>query len=421
MITLVDCNSFYASCEQIFRPDLRGKPVIVLSNNDGCIIARSKEAKQLGIPDLQPYFKLEYLLKQHHVHVFSSNFRLYGDISNRVMMTLSRFSPHVEQYSIDEMFLDAEGITETLERYGEIIKETVWRDVRMPVGVGIAPTKTLAKLANHAANTIKPSGVVVLEHSHQWKWLQKRLPTHKVWGIGSKLAKRLESLGIRSALELAGASPHQIGRHINVNVSRTIRELNGEPCLELDELPSPKKQIFVTRSFAHKITSLPELLNHISRYAAVAGEKLRAEERYCQAIHIFAHTSLFQENSYSNSVTITLPYRCNDSRLILKAAKQGIQHIYKSDCRFTKCGIGLLDLRSERPYQYDLFIDGQSIQQNKAMAVIDQINHRYGRDSLTFSAEGLKGKWTMKQSMLSPAYTTCWKDLPRINCHGYCH
>ena len=416
MLALVDCNSCYASCEQIFRPDLRGKPVVVLSNNDGCIIARSHEAKQLGIPDLDPYFKQEKLLNQHGVEVFSSNFRLYGDISQRVMQILRRFSPRVEQYSIDEMFLDFSGMPGDLEEYGVEIKETLWREVRMPVGVGIAPTKTLAKLTNLAAKKIKPSGVVMLDHPDKWQWLQRRLPVDKIWGVGKRLSQRLQRLGIYTILDLAQADPRHVASHTSVQVARTLRELNGIVSIELEEQPSPKKEIFVTRTFANKVNSLADLQEHISRYAVAATEKLRQQDGLCGAVHIFAHTSRFHPDYYSNSATLHLPYLCSDSRAIIKAAKEGMRRIFRPGTPFPKCGIGLLDLRRQRPHQYDLFAAGQSLRQEQTMQVLDQINRRYGRDSLVFASEGVEGRWTMRQQRLSPAYTTRWSDLPRVKC-----
>ncbi len=416
MMALVDCNSCYASCEQVFRPDLRDKPVIVLSNNDGCIIARSKQAKALGVPDLQPFFKIEKQLKRHQVRVFSANFRLYGDISNQVMATLREFSPHVEQYSIDEMFLDLKGMKQDMEAYGREIRKTIWQQVRMPVGVGIAPSKTLTKLANHAAKNIKTSNVAVLDTPLKWQWLEKRLPIGKVWGIGKRLSLRLNALGIHNAYQLAQADPRFIRKQTNINVERTIRELNGEPCIGLDEEPAPKKEIFVTRSFGSKTSSEEELQRHISRYAAAAAEKLRSQNSFCSSIYLFAHTSEFKPDFYSNSVVLRLPYPSSDSALIIHHARQGMQQLYQPGSVFMKCGIGLLDIRDRSFYQYDLFTPGQKQTTDKLMQVVDSINQRYGRDSLTFGAEGLTGKWTMRQSRLSPAYTSSWKDIPRVCC-----
>lgn len=417
MMALVDCNACYASCEQVFRPDLRDKPVIVLSNNDGCIIARTREAKALGIPDLQPYFKIERQLKRHRVHVFSANFRLYGDISNQVMSSLREFSPHVEQYSIDEMFLDFNGLNIDLNDYGAIIKNTIWQNTRMPVGVGIAPTKTLTKLANHAAKKIKKSGVAILDSPAKWQWLQKRLPIRKIWGIGKQLSRRLNSVGIHNAFQLAQADPHFIRKQTNINVERTIRELNGEACIGLDEEPAPKKEIFVTRSFGSKIDNEEELLRHISRYAAAAAEKLRSQNSFCSSLYVFAFTSEFKPDFYSNSLVTKLPYPTSDSEVIIRFAKHTMKRIYRHGNLFAKCGIGLLDIRDRSFYQYDLFTPGQSRRTDDLMQTIDQLNQRYGRDSVTFGAEGLTGKWTMRQNRLSPAYTSSWVDLPKVCCY----
>lgn len=415
MFALVDCNSCYASCEQVFRPDLRDQPLVVLSNNDGCIIARTREAKALGVPDLKPYFKIEPLLKRHRVHVFSANFRLYGDISNQVMATLRDFSPQVEQYSIDEMFLDLQGNRpQRLETYGREIKSTVWQYTRMPVSVGIAPSKTLSKMANHAAKKIKPNGVVLLDQPHKWRWLQQRLPIRQIWGIGKRLTLRLNAIGIHSALQLAQADPRFIRKQTSVNVERTIRELNGEPCIGLEQEPAAKKEIFVTRSFGHKTASEEELLRHISRYAAAAAEKLRTQNSFCCSLYIFAHTSEFKPGFYNNSVVMQLPYPSNDSSLIIHTAKAGMRLIYRPGSLFAKCGIGLLDIRDRHFQQYDLFTPGQQADTDRLMQVLDRVNARYGRDALTFGAEGLTGKWTMRQNRLSPAYTASWADLPRI-------
>ena len=416
MIALVDCNSCYASCEQIFRPDLRARPVIVLSNNDGCIIARSKEAKALGVPDLQPFFKLEQQLKKHRVTVFSANFRLYGDISHQVMTTLREFSPRVEQYSIDEMFLDVSAISHDLNQYGGIIKDRLWKDVRMPVGVGIAPTKTLAKLANHAAKNIKSSGVAVLDSPLKWQWLQQRLPVSKVWGIGKRLTQRLNAIGIHNAYQLAQSSPRFIRKQTSIQVERTIRELNGEPCIGLEQQPAPKKEIFVTRSFGQKTSSKEELLQHISRYAAAAVEKLRSQDSFCSSLYLFALTSEFKPGFYRNSRVIKLPHPSSDSSLIIHHAKLGMQQLYRDGSLFTKCGIGLLDIRARGFYQQDLFDTGQHPATDDLMQMIDRVNQRYGRDSLVFGSEGLGGKWSMRQNRLSPAYTSSWTELPRVHC-----
>ena len=417
MFALVDCNSCFASCEQIYRPDLRNKPVIVLSNNDGCIIARSKEAKLIGIPDLDPYFKWQGFLKKHHVTVFSANFRLYGDVSWRVMETLRQFSPDIEIYSIDEMFLSLKNVQiNDLSQYGEHIKDTVWQEIKMPVAVGIAPTKTLAKLANHAAKKIKTNNIAVLDTPQKWQWLQAKLPVNKVWGIGSRLSKRLAAHHIHTILDLANAHPKMIRKITNINVEKTILELNGISCIPLEEHPPAKKEIFVTRSFGEKTTSLTHLENHISRYASAAAEKLRLQNHLSSLITVFVHTSSFNKHYYAKSISVQLPYPTNDTPTIIQHARYAMQHIYKPGYLYAKCGIGLLDLRDRRFHQHDLFTQGQSSKSNKAMRIIDMINQRYGRDTIVFSSEGIQGKWTMNQHFLSPSYTTKWTDIPNVVC-----
>ena len=417
MYALVDCNSCYASCEQIFRPDLRGKPVVVLSNNDGFVIARSREAKALGIPDLQPFFKVKNLLTKHNVAVFSANFRLYGDISWRFATTVQTFSPNVEQYSIDELFLSLSGMREPFSKIGRKIKDQVWRDVRMPVGVGIAPTKTLAKLANHAAKKIpKTCGVCVLDTQEKWSWLQKKLPVDKVWGIGSQLTKRLKTHNVLTAWDLATSSPKMLRREMNVNIERTIAELNGVPCIALDEIPNAKKEIFVTRSFGQKTESLYKLLEHISSYAAAACEKLRKQNSVANSVLVFLETGAYAKPWYANRLTTRLPCPTNDTRELIEWSKRLMKAIYKPGFQYARCGVGLLDIRDASITQYDLFTPQQTSKSSFLMSVVDKINARYGRDTVVFAAEGLHGKWAMAQNFLSPTYTTRWSDLPKIKC-----
>ncbi|MGH1470486.1 MAG: Y-family DNA polymerase [Cellvibrionaceae bacterium] len=415
MFALVDCNSCYASCEQIFRPDLRGKPVVVLSNNDGCIIARSKEAKQLGIPDLQPYFKIKHLLREKNVTVFSANFTLYGDISYRFVETVKRFSPNVEQYSIDEVFVSLSGVNWNLKNYGQIIKRTIWKEIRMPVGIGIGPTKTLAKLASHAAKKIPATeGVCVLDTPEKWQWVQKRVPVIKIWGVGHRLAKRFELMDINTAWDLANASPSQLRRLMNVNIDKTVRELNGVSCIGLEEIPPLKKEIFVTRSFGEKATEEEVLLNHISRYASAAAEKLRKQKSVTSNVHVFVQTSAHAMPYYANQAVIKLPYPTNDSRVIIRSARRIMSELHRDGFRYAKCGVGLLDVSNRRTEQFDMFIPRQTKKSLVLMKVVDRINEQYGSDTAVFAAEGFKGKWSMRQDHLSPAYTTRWKDLPVI-------
>ena len=418
MFALVDCNSCYASCEQIFRPELRGKPVVVLSNNDGFVVARSKEAKALGIPDLKAFHEVEGLLKRNNVAIFSSNYPLYGDISQRVMHTLSEFSPHVEVYSIDEMFLSFHGMKHfDLNNIGQNIKTTLWQNIRMPVGVGIAPTKTLSKLANRAAKNIsKLNGVCVMDAPEKWQWMQKRTPVNKVWGIGNRLAAHLKEFDIHTAFDLATANAKTLRRRLNVNVERLICELNGTPCFELEEIPQPKKQIYCTRSFGEKLTELEPIQQAIAVYAGRAAQKLRKQNSLTPAIHVFLHTSPWQPHYYSNSMTVKLPYPTNDTRMISHYAQGAIKNMYKKGYRFMKAGVGLLDVRDRQHYQYDLFSQEQHAHSDMLMAILDKTNGRWGRNTVFFGAEGIHQKWAMRQNYTSPAYTTNWGSLPKVLC-----
>ena len=417
MFALVDCNSCYASCEQIFRPELRGKPVVVLSNNDGFIVARSKEAKLLGLKDLQPFFHIKEILKQNDVAIFSSNYPLYGDISHRVMTSLKVFSPQVEIYSIDEMFLNFDGMGWDLKEYGQEIKQKLWQDIRMPVGIGIGPTKTLTKLANHAAKKIPTcDGVCVLDKEHKWQWLQKRLPVTKVWGVGTRLAKRLERYQIRSAYDLARADCKTLRRDVNVNLERTINELNGIACYPLEEQPPAKKQIYCTRSFSQKLTELLPIKQAVAVYASRAAEKLRAQNSLAQSIHVFLNTSPFEGNYYSKSTVCQTRCPTNDSREIIATVMKGIESIFIPGHRYLKAGIGLMDVCNRSFNQYDLFHSGQSPQADKVMRVLDKTNLEHGRNTLFLGAEGVVRKWSMRQQYKSPSYTTKWTDIPVVKC-----
>jgi len=417
MFALVDCNSFYASCEQVFRPDLRGKPVVVLSNNDGCIVARSKEAKALGIPDLQPYFKIEGLLRHHGVTTFSSNYALYGDMSQRVMDTLREYSPAIEVYSIDEIFLGLAGMRD-LATIGADMKDRVWRDTRIPVGVGIAATKTLAKLANRAAKKIdKLAGVCVIERPEQREWLLRRVAVTDLWGVGRRLGARLNDLGIRTGWELATADPKFIRRRSSVNLERTIEELNGRPCLELEELPSDKKQIYCTRSFGNTITDLPPLQEAITAYATRAHDKLRAQRHLVSAMHLFAHTSPHRPGYHSVSRTVQLPYPTDDLRLIVAEAKKCMAKMYRPDHALIKAGIGFIELAGRRHLQTDLLTPGQSEKDDRLMELLERINQKEGRGTIFLGAQGVGKPWAMRQQHASPRYTTRWAEIPRVSCN----
>ncbi len=416
MFALVDCNSCYASCETIFRPDLRGKPVVVLSNNDGIIVARNRAAKAIGLPDLAAYFKVEHLIRQHKVQVFSSNYELYADISSRVMQTLEQFAPEIEIYSIDEAFLSLNGCLEDFTDLGQRIRRTLWREVRMPVSVGVAPTKTLAKLANHVGkNKADYRGVCVWQRAEQAYPLMRQLPVKKIWGVGRRIAAHLNAMNILTVHDLACQSPKQMRKRFNVMLERTVRELNGEPCIELDDEPANKQQIFTTRTFGKRITQIGELQEAVSNYVSRACEKLRAQQSLARQVLVFIQTSRFDELYYNNQRIIQLPYPSNDTRLISAIARHAVITLYRPDLPYYKAGVGLLDLSAAQQQQLHLFDAQQPEKDLQLMNTLDRINQRFPQ-GIAIAANGIKKEWTMRRPRRSPSYTTQWQDLPLIKC-----
>lgn len=420
MFALVDVNSFYASCETIFRPDLQGRPVVVLSNNDGCIIARSAEAKKLGIKMGDPYFKCKDYFRLQGVVCFSSNYELYADMSNRVMTTLEEMCPRVEIYSIDEAFCDLTGVRNcrVLEEFGRELKDTVYRNTRLPVGVGIAQTKTLAKLANHAAKTWKATGGVVdLSNVERQRKLMALLPVDEVWGVGRRISKKLEAMGIKTVLQLADTDIRFIRKHFNVVLERTVRELRGEPCLGLEEFAPVKQEIVCSRSFGQRISTYEEMRQAICLYASRAAEKLRGEHQYCRFISAFVKTSPFALNEpyYGNSTSVKLLTPTQDSRDIITAATKCLDAIWRDGHRYQKAGVMLGDFYSQGVAQLNLFDDNAPRQNSeKLMEVLDHLNAKDGRGTLYFAGQGIQSAWQMKREMLSPRYTTRFSDLPVV-------
>ncbi|MFU0625069.1 Y-family DNA polymerase [Klebsiella pneumoniae] len=417
MFALCDVNSFYASCETVFRPDLKGRPVVVLSNNDGCIIARSAEAKRLGIKMGDPYFKCKDYFRKQGVVCFSSNYELYADMSNRVMTTLEEMCPRVEIYSIDEAFCDLTGVRNcrVLEEFGRELKDTVYRNTRLPVGVGIAQTKTLAKLANHAAKTWKATGGVVdLSNVERQRKLMALLPVDEVWGVGRRISKKLEAMGIKTVLQLADTDIRFIRKHFNVVLERTVRELRGEPCLGLEEFAPVKQEIVCSRSFGGRITEYHEMRQAICSYASRAAEKLRGEHQYCRFISAFVKTSPFALNEpyYGNSTSVKLLTPTQDSRDIITAATKCLDAIWRDGHRYQKAGVMLGDFYSQGVAQLNLFDDNAPRQNSeKLMEVLDHLNAKDGRGTLYFAGQGIQTAWQMKRDMLSPRYTTRYCDL----------
>lgn len=420
MFALVDVNSFYASCETVFRPDLKGRAVVVLSNNDGCVIARSAAAKPF-VKMGEPYFKQKETFRRHGIVAFSSNYELYADMSNRVMTTLEEMSPRVEIYSIDEAFCDLTGVRNCrdLTEFGREIRTTVLQRTHLTVGVGIAQTKTLAKLANYAAKKWQrqTGGIVDLSNVDRQRKLLAALPVGEVWGIGRRISKKLEGMGIKTALDLADTDIRFIRKHFHVVLERTVRELRGEPCLELEEFAPVKQEIVCSRSFSGRITAYEEMRQAICNYASRAAEKLRGEHQYCRFISAFVKTSPFALNEpyYGNSASVKLLTPTQDSRDIIGAATRCLDAVWKDGHRYQKAGVMLGDFFSHGVAQLNLFDDNAPRRNSdKLMKVLDHLNAKDGRGTLYFAGQGIQQQWQMKREMLSPRYTTRYEDLLRV-------
>lgn len=419
MFALADVNSFYASCESVFRPDLQGRPVVVLSNNDGCVIARNAEAKLLNIPMGAPYFKIRAQFERDKVAIFSSNYALYADMSTRVMTILEAMAPAVEIYSIDEAFLNLQGVSncQDLEAFGREVRAKVHQWTGLTVGVGIGPTKTLAKLANYAAKTwSQTGGVVDLSLMARQRKLMTLVDVAEVWGVGRRIAKKLNNLGINKALQLADAPTALIRKHFSVVLERTARELRGEPCLEMEEFAPTKQQIICSRSFGDRVSQYELMREAICSHAVRAAEKLRAEHQYCRYVSAFVKTSPFAENEsyYGNTAGTKIQIPTQDSRDIVAAATTCLDAIWQDGHRFQKCGVMLGDFYSQGVAQLGLFDDYPPRPgSERLMAVLDTINHS-GKGQVWFAGQGTQKSWEMKRQMLSPAYTTRFSDLLRV-------
>ena len=413
---LVDCNSFYASCERIFRPDIKQKPVVVLSNNDGCVVALSKEAKQLGIKMCEPWFKIEKLFLKKGGVAFSSNYELYADASSRVMQTLEYLSPKVEVYSIDEAFLDLSGLQE-YEKFGYQCKETIDRWIGVPVCVGIGPTKTLAKVANYGAKHYPATnGVVDLTNKNRREKLMALMPVREVWGVGSRINRKLNSLGIETALELAKIDTKLIKRKFSSVLERTVMELQGYPCIALEQQPKTKKQIVVSRTFSRKVNDLDSINEAVSDYASRACEKLRREDQYCKMVSVFMRTNYFrkQDRQYHGFKSCKLFAPTNDTRDILNATRNLTKQIFKADINFIKAGVMLSDFYDEGIYQGDLFRSAdRRINSKELMTTIDMINNS-GIGRVAFASQGIKKTWSMRRQLRSPRYLTNWEEIPIV-------
>jgi len=416
-IALVDCNSFYVSCERLFNPSIIKKPVVVLSSNDGCVISRSTEAKTLGIKMGEPYFKVEKIVKRNDVKVFSSNYSLYGDISRRVMKTLGQFSPQMEIYSIDEAFLNLSSIKdENLLEYGNKIRKTVLKWTGIPTSIGIATTKTLSKAANHIAKEEK-TGVINFINSQQIDKLLAGIKINDVWGIGRQLTKFYIKNGIYTAYQLKNISNSWIKKSTNVFGSRTAMELRGISCISLEIHQEKRKNCCVSRSFGKKVTELEALKESITTHCLNAAEKIRIDNQTVKKITVFIRTSPFQKdkNYYANVKDIDLPIRTNDSIELIKQALIALKYIYKKGYRYQKTGIIFSGLRDVSIYKKNLFSTISSEEQRiRLMKAIDYTNAKYGRNSLSIAQAGLNKGWNIKKQHSSKIDTASFDLLPII-------
>lgn len=420
IFALADANSFYASAEKVFRPELEGKPIVVLSNNDGCVIAQSKEAKAvLDIHMARPWFELEKEAHKHGVIAFSSNYELYANISNRFHEVLRQFGTHHEAYSIDEQFFAVTGIRRNLTEYGQEIKDTVKQWTTLPICVGFGYSKTLAKLANHCAkkqaiwNGVCDLTALSVQESDS---LFKRLPVSSVWGVGHRLEKKLNALGVKSVLSLKQSNPKRIRDYFGVLLERVIKELNGECWLEIDEMLPESKQVMSSRSFGARVTELQDLEQAISFHAANAAQRMRKQGLYCSTVYVFIQNSPFdQAEYYGNSLSLGLPAPTNCTLQINKAAQWLLKRIYKSDVYYQKVGVMLMNLVPVAGKQSDLF--GYTDKTSKAfrlMQTMDAINDKYQHGKIRLASEGLEQAWGMRRMFKSPNYTGDWGEIPKV-------
>ena len=414
---LVDCNNFYASCERVFNPKLNGQPIVVLSNNDGCVVARSNEAKALGIGMGIPEFQIRPLLRAHHVQVFSSNYTLYGDMSQRVMETLDPFSPDLEIYSIDEAFLSLTGFERrNLTDYGQQIRRTVKQWTGIPVSVGIAETKTLAKLANRVAKrTPDTGGVCDLLACPERDALLGRIAVADVWGVGPNYARLLNQHGITTALQLRHADDQWIRKRMGVVGLRLVMELRGVSCLDLEECPAPKQSLTCSRAFGTLIHTLAEMEEAVSVYASRVAEKLRRGRLAATVLTVCLTTNEFKEGpQYSNALTLKLPIATDSTADLIRCALQGIRAIYRDGYHYKKAGVMLIGLVPVSQTQADLFDEQDRGKSKRLMSALDSINDRWGAGTLHYASSGFTKAWKTQFHRRSPAYTTDWDALPVV-------
>lgn len=417
-IALVDCNAFYASCERVFRPDLLRTPIVVLSNNDGCVIARSADAKPF-VKMGAPYFEIKDTLRRHGILAFSSNYELYGDLSQRVMSVIESMVPAVEVYSIDESFCDLTGISDRLQM-GRDIRARVLKLTGIPTGVGIASTKTLAKLANAAAKRWQrqTGGVVDICDPERRDRLLKAMPVDEVWGVGRRMNEHLTSMGIKTAWDLAQADAWTLRKQYSVVIEKTARELRGTPCLDLEEAAPPRQEICCSRAFGTRLLTIEPIRESVATYVARACEKLRAQGSLCKRIRVSIRTGMFNpdEAKYSKGVLCELPYPTDDTRLVTRCALAGLDHVFRDGYSYSKAEILLLDLRQRGEFTDDLFAEVQPEASERVMSVLDEINLKWGRGTLRPARIPSAPGWGMRREMKSPSFTTSLDDLWKVRC-----
>lgn len=418
MVALVDCNNFYASCERVFNPSLNNKPVVVLSNNDGSVIARSNEAKLVGIQMGAVAHQIKDLIEKHQVQVFSSNYTLYGDMSNRVMTELGKFTPEIEVYSIDEAFLDLSGFELfNLPMYCQNIKKTVTQNTGIPISIGVAPTKTLAKIANRTAKkNLIYKGVCILETDSEIKEVLAKFPIEDIWGIGHRYAKMLQLHGYHTALDFANANEGFVKSKMGVVGLRMLRELNGFPCLDIETMTPAKKNICTSRSFGQSLTEKENVSQAVATFASKCAFKLRKQKSAAGVIIIFLNTNRFNEKDlqYNPSIVVKLPVATNSSIELVKYALIGFDKIFKNGFKYKKAGIIVGEIIPETQVQIGLFDTVNRPKQNSSMIALDKLNYRYGREKVKLAACGDGRKWKLKNEHISRCYTTQWTKLIEV-------
>jgi DNA polymerase V len=430
MYALVDGNNFYVSCERVFRPSLNGCPVVVLSNNDGCAIARSNEAKALGIKMGAPWFQIKHMTESEGLVALSANFALYGDLSDRMMSLAAGLGPRQEIYSIDESFIELTGVRGDLVERSHKIRSRILQWVGIPCGIGIGSTKTLAKLANYIAKTTERKPGSYPEHLAQVCNLAAlepaeldavlaATPVNEVWGVGWQIGKQLNEGGITNVLELTRLDVAMVKSRWSVVLERTVRELQGTPCIDLDHSPAPKQEIACTRSFGHPVTELKDLDEAVTEFASRAAQKLRKQSSLAGQVLVFIRTSPFRKDpQYSRSTTIPLRRPSADTVVIVNAALAGLRAIFQPGFNYAKAGIMLMELEPDSVQQIELNLEADDIKdRSRLMSALDGINDRYGRGTLLMASAGLAGDnrvWSMKQERRTPGYTTRWEDMPVV-------